>query len=115
MTKKIAFRNVIALHSAGKALLCFIAGAEIWIPFSQIDASSEVRHCQDRGTLVISSWLAARLDFTANARHPSTLTLEPPAKIYRRLVAKYHPDRNPGAADVMRDINELYQAMRAMG
>lgn len=32
--------------------------------------------------------------------------------IYHRLVAKYHPDRHPEQAEVMRDINELYQALR---
>jgi hypothetical protein len=34
------------------------------------------------------------------------------ATIYRRLVAKYHPDRSPESAAVMRDINSLYQALR---
>jgi len=32
------------------------------------------------------------------------------AAIYRRLVRKYHPDRQPQHAEVMADINELWQA-----
>jgi hypothetical protein len=32
--------------------------------------------------------------------------------IYKKLVRKYHPDRNPDGAEIMADINELHQAMR---
>ncbi|HEV8342866.1 MAG TPA: hypothetical protein VGR30_10905 [Candidatus Binatia bacterium] len=32
-------------------------------------------------------------------------------KIYRRLAAKYHPDRNPQGAEIMTDINELWQSL----
>ncbi len=37
---------------------------------------------------------------------------EPADRVYRRLALKYHPDRHPEQAAVMRDINELWQAMR---
>ena len=32
-------------------------------------------------------------------------------EIYRRLARKYHPDPNPATAEVMTDLNELWQAM----
>lgn len=46
---------------------------------------------------------------------PSALSspnLERATKIYRKLAAKYHPDRNPATAEVMRDLNELWQALK---
>jgi len=30
--------------------------------------------------------------------------------VYKRLARKYHPDRNPQHAEMMKDINELYQS-----
>jgi hypothetical protein len=38
--------------------------------------------------------------------------LERAAKVYRKLAAKYHPDHNPATADVMKDLNELWQALK---
>ena len=35
--------------------------------------------------------------------------------IYKKLVSKYHPDRDTTKAEVMTDINELYQAMTVSG
>jgi hypothetical protein len=32
--------------------------------------------------------------------------------VYRRLARKYHPDHNPQHAEVMKDLNELWQATR---
>jgi len=32
--------------------------------------------------------------------------------VFRRLAKKYHPDRSPRDAEVMKDINELHQAFR---
>lgn len=34
------------------------------------------------------------------------------AKLYKHLVGKYHPDRNPGGGEIMRDINQLWQAVQ---
>ena len=33
-------------------------------------------------------------------------------KAYRRKAAKYHPDHNPATAEVMKDLNELWQALK---
>ena len=30
----------------------------------------------------------------------------------RKLAAKYHPDHNPATAEVMKDLNELWQALK---
>jgi len=34
-------------------------------------------------------------------------------KIYRQLAKKYHPDHNPQNAEVMKDINALWQSVKA--
>jgi hypothetical protein len=34
------------------------------------------------------------------------------SKIYRRLAAKYHPDRSPDTAEFIKDLNELWQAVK---
>lgn len=41
-----------------------------------------------------------------------TLKLKRSTTIYKNMVNKYHPDRNPGAAEVMKDVNELWQSMK---
>ena len=33
-------------------------------------------------------------------------------KTYRRLAAKYHPDRNPAAGEFMKDLNQLWQEVK---
>jgi transcriptional regulator with XRE-family HTH domain len=33
-------------------------------------------------------------------------------KVYKRIAKKYHPDQNPEHAEVMKDINELMQALK---
>jgi len=35
-----------------------------------------------------------------------------PAKVWRKLATKYHPDRDPTKAEVMRDLNELWHAVK---
>jgi len=40
------------------------------------------------------------------------LRLERAAKVYRKLAAKYHPDHNPATAEVMKDVNELWQTLK---
>jgi hypothetical protein len=37
--------------------------------------------------------------------------LDKAARLYRKLALKYHPDRNPAAAEIMRDLNQLWQAV----
>jgi hypothetical protein len=58
--EKVRVKDVLALRDSGKALLCRIKGAEIWIPASQIDDDSEVYRAGDQGTLVISEWIATQ-------------------------------------------------------
>lgn len=43
-----------------------------------------------------------------------SLRLERVTKVYRRLAAKYHPDHNPATAEVMKDLNELWQALKSV-
>lgn len=38
--------------------------------------------------------------------------LEKASRVYRKLAAKYHPDHNPATAEVMKDLNELWQALK---
>jgi DnaJ-class molecular chaperone len=38
--------------------------------------------------------------------------LERASKVYRKLAAKYHPDHNPATAEVMKDLNELWQTLK---
>ena len=53
----------------------------------------------------------------ARARAPrvdlsSATRLERASKVYRKLAAKYHPDHNPATAEVMKDLNALWQALK---
>jgi hypothetical protein len=54
----------------------------------------------------------------ARARAPradlsgTTVKLERASKVYRKLAVKYHPDHNPATAEVMKDMNELWQALK---
>lgn len=43
--------------------------------------------------------------------HPPASPLKA-EQIFKRLARRYHPDRHPEFAEVMADLNELYQAMR---
>ena len=38
-------------------------------------------------------------------------SLEAAHSVYRKLVAKHHPDHDGGSEEVMKDINELWQAI----
>lgn len=42
-----------------------------------------------------------------------TVRLERALKVYRKLAVKYHPDRNPATAEVMKDVNELWQTLKS--
>ena len=49
---------------------------------------------------------APRVDLSGAVR------LERASKVYRKLAAKYHPDYNPATAEVMKDLNELWQVLK---
>jgi hypothetical protein len=50
--------DVESVRASELALLCRVAGREVWIPLSQIDDDSEVWEPEQTGTLVIPEWLA---------------------------------------------------------
>ena len=64
----VTLDEVTVVRETDKALLVVIGDAddpeadEVWIPKSQIDASSEIQKKGDEGTLTISHWLATEKD-----------------------------------------------------
>lgn len=54
----VEFTNVTALRETDLAILCTIHGDEVWIPKSQIAHESDVRSVHDKGTLIVSEWIA---------------------------------------------------------
>lgn len=75
-----------------------------------IDARSEVKAKGDRGTLVVSVWLAEQNGWIANPPKGSSLTSQTPTNVvdlYKRLKAKIadHPD-------AVRDLDALCRAMK---
>lgn len=56
---KVEFDGCIALSSTISALLIYTENyGDLWIPISQIDITSDITKVGDRGTLIISEWLA---------------------------------------------------------
>jgi hypothetical protein len=106
---------------------------EDWVPKSQLRPGS-VEFQGDVGKLVVSSWYGHKLEEALKVGEASAIKKayergfqeglalgslkarrrDPlaAARIYHKLVAKYHPDRNGGNAEVMKDINELWQTMK---
>lgn len=54
------FEGVTCSAQSDLAILVNVDGRGVWIPFSQLHTSSEVRGKGDSGRLVISLWIAAR-------------------------------------------------------
>lgn len=54
----VTLEDVKALRGTDKALLCLIAGNEVWVPQSQITDDSEVYQSGDEGKLVVTRWIA---------------------------------------------------------
>jgi len=52
----VEFQDVEAIHETDMALLCQIAGDEVWVPKSQIADESEVWSEGGHGTLVVTEW-----------------------------------------------------------
>lgn len=57
--------DVVVKHETERALLVEIAGAEFWVPKSQIHDDSEVYKADTDGKLVVSEWLAKKNGFAA--------------------------------------------------
>ncbi|SRR6266851_3993823 len=103
------------LNETKKAILARIGDVQFWIPKSQIKDVQRF-HRGYRGPLWIASWWIEvnELDHLARAAPAaaSPVNLISNAnRIYRRLAAKYHPDRSPETAEFMKDLNELWQAI----
>lgn len=108
----------ICLHVRVKAILFQIGEIEVWIPRSQIQYADQVDIDGYQGPIVVTRWWVEisgnkeLLDWEATHEvHPNGL--ERANKVYRKCAAKYHPDRSPGTAEVMKDFNELWQAVQA--
>ncbi len=43
---------------------------------------------------------------------PRAPNLERATRLYRKLAVKYHPDRNPAGSEFMKELNELWQALK---
>jgi len=56
----VHLKDVYCMGATAKAILCLIEGDEVWIPQSQITADSEVWKREQRGTLVITGWIARK-------------------------------------------------------
>ena len=54
----VEIEDVEVIAATEKAILCLIDGKQHWIPQSQIQPDSEVWKRGDKGTLVISRWIA---------------------------------------------------------
>jgi hypothetical protein len=128
-SRTITFPNVYCQRDTAKALLCAIGSESHWVPKSQVTISSEVQSAGDSGDLVASAWWAGKAgigryghagnnysynDYSqSHGRASSSQELATANRIYRRIAAKYHPDRSPETAEIMKDINELWQAVGA--
>jgi hypothetical protein len=115
----VQFDDIWALHETAKAVLCeFPDGTQHWIPKSQIGPTSQVRVTGDAGALEVTDWCA---DVKGLGAHRAAPPPPPPKEplidlteahtLYRRLAAKYHPDRSSDSEETMTDINELWQAV----
>lgn len=132
----MTFDRVQVLRETPKAILAWFDdySADEWVPKSHLCPGS-VRFQGDAGNLVVSTWCGRKLEEALSVREETATrkayerglregfalgSLKAPqtdalaaGKIYRKLVGKYHPDRNGGDAEIMKDINELWQSMRS--
>ena len=92
----------------------------IWVPKSQVQDPHRYARGYSGPLLPISAWWIEVNDIDVE-RHDNRRESAPPPplivalttaeRIYRRIAAKYHPDRSPDTAEYMKDINELWQGV----
>jgi hypothetical protein len=110
----VTIGNVLILRETAKAYLCEIDGSDYWIPKSQIRDLSPIFQAEPgrRCAIAVSEWWYDTVFSGQGEQTSAAPSLERAHKIYRKLVSKYHPDRSPESAEVMTDINELWQAIK---
>lgn len=122
--------KIEVLRETDKAFLIWFEKFSLdrWVPKSQMRG---VFHPPGyKGSIDISSWLWDKLkvefqqagqtntDTGSNQKKEEDVSMEEGRRnsaartLYRKLAAKYHPDVSPETAEVMRDINELWQLCR---
>jgi hypothetical protein len=81
---------------------------------SQISVRSAVQNEGDHGNLEVTLWWAETSGaIEAAGEAEPVIEMARSSKIYRRrLAAKYHPDLSPDTAEFMKDLNELWQAVK---
>jgi hypothetical protein len=77
---------------------------EVWIEEREREQEQTRRWYQER---------ARQQEERSRQQTATTIQLIKSLGIYRKLALKYHPDKNPDTAEVMRDLNELWQAILA--
>jgi hypothetical protein len=104
-------------RDSGKALCCIVGNKEPWIPRSQLDRIYPIGY---RGPINVSRWWLGKSgnqDLVGAPPpepepNPVIITaddLPHASALKRKLAFKYHPDRAGGNAEMMRDINSLWQ------
>jgi hypothetical protein len=133
------FNKTEVLRDGNKAILVWFEdiSRQRWIPKSHLMRGS-IRGVGERGLLIVSDWLGQTLinelglneptyndayqegfrDGYAAGRAEKPLErntcspeLADASPIYRKLAVKWHPDREGGSAEVMKDLNQLWQAV----
>jgi hypothetical protein len=114
--EEIEIKRIV--HMTAKAILVEIDESQFWIPKSQIYRVDDYRRGYSGPIEVAAWWLEANdLEHLMDERpDPWELpaAFEDAHRIYRRLATKYHPDRSPETAEMMKDLNELWQSILAI-
>jgi hypothetical protein len=120
----------IARRHTAKAILFNVGMMSIWIPRSQLHNIHSRVQPGYAGRIDVSNWWLntsgndrlraphreshSSNDSSSDAYSHSDSQIAGPSeatrKVYRRIIAKYHPDRSPETAEMAKDINELWQS-----